>query len=65
MVGGGFRHGLYDVAALAAGFHNGRALTVTDLLSGYEEDRLRSAQAHVERSQAASAQYLERQNRRP
>lgn len=64
MVGGGFRQGLYDVAALAAGFHDGRAFPATDLLSGYEQDRLRSAQAHVERSQAASAQYLERQNRR-
>lgn len=63
MVGGGFRQGLYDVAALATGFQNGRALRATDLLSGYEQQRLSSAQAHVEHSQAASAQYLERQVR--
>jgi 2-polyprenyl-6-methoxyphenol hydroxylase-like FAD-dependent oxidoreductase len=60
MVGGGFRQGLYDVAALAAEFRNSRALPPSDLLSGYERERLPSAQTHVERSQAASAQYLER-----
>ncbi len=62
MVGGGFREGLYDVAALAAEFQRDRAVGVSDLLSGYERQRLRSAQAHVGRSQAASTQYLERQN---
>jgi len=63
MVGGGFRQGLYDVAALAEGFQSGRSLPVSDLLSAYEQQRLSSAQAHVERSQAASAQYLERRSR--
>ena len=33
MVGGGFRQGLYDVAALAVGFDSGRGLRVADLLS--------------------------------
>jgi 2-polyprenyl-6-methoxyphenol hydroxylase-like FAD-dependent oxidoreductase len=65
MVGGGFRQGLYDVAAFAAGLQKSQALPVADLLSSYERQRLPSAQAHVERSQAASARYLNRQNRRP
>ncbi len=62
MVGGGFREGLYDVAVLAAGFQRDRAVGISDLLSGYERQRLPSVQAHVGRSRAASAQYLERQN---
>jgi 2-polyprenyl-6-methoxyphenol hydroxylase-like FAD-dependent oxidoreductase len=63
MVGGGFRHGLYDVAALAASFERG-GFSVTEVLAGYEQQRLHSAQAHVERSQEASAQYLERRDQR-
>lgn len=62
MVGGGFRQGLYDVAALAARLRGHGGLPVTDLLSGYQADRLPIAQAHVEQSQAASAYYLERRD---
>ncbi len=60
MVGGGFRHGLYDVAALSAAFDNDGTLEVPRILDSYEHQRLASAQAHVEQSQAASQQYLER-----
>jgi 2-polyprenyl-6-methoxyphenol hydroxylase-like FAD-dependent oxidoreductase len=63
MVGGGFRQGLFDVAALAAGLRQGGDLPVADLVTAYEHDRLAGAQAHVERSQAASAYYLERRHR--
>jgi 2-polyprenyl-6-methoxyphenol hydroxylase-like FAD-dependent oxidoreductase len=62
MVGGGFRQGLYDAAALATAFqsHADAALT----LRLYERSRLREAQHHVERSIAASAEYLERRRSR-
>jgi 2-polyprenyl-6-methoxyphenol hydroxylase-like FAD-dependent oxidoreductase len=63
MVGGGFRQGLYDVDALASRFEPGQGIDWGDLISAYQQDRLPSAQAHVERSQAASAQYLGRQDR--
>jgi 2-polyprenyl-6-methoxyphenol hydroxylase-like FAD-dependent oxidoreductase len=62
MVGGGFRQGLYDVAALSAEFENGKKLDVARLLERYQRQRLASAQAHVEQSQAASQSYLERRN---
>ncbi len=63
MVGGGFRQGLYDVDALASSVQPRRPIDWADLTAAYEEGRLLSARAHVERSQAASAQYLERQDR--
>jgi 2-polyprenyl-6-methoxyphenol hydroxylase-like FAD-dependent oxidoreductase len=62
MVGGGFRQGLYDVAALAAAFEHDPSTVVTGFLQSYEHQRLALAQAHVERSQAASEQYLERRH---
>jgi 2-polyprenyl-6-methoxyphenol hydroxylase-like FAD-dependent oxidoreductase len=58
MVGGGFRQGLYDVAALAAAF-----TSQTDPAAGlclYQDERLGDARQHVERSIAASANYLDR-----
>jgi 2-polyprenyl-6-methoxyphenol hydroxylase-like FAD-dependent oxidoreductase len=58
MVGGGFRQGLYDAAALAAAF-----TSQTDpaaALSLYQNNRFGDARQHVERSIAASANYLER-----
>lgn len=58
MVGGGFRQGLYDVAALAAAF-----TSQTDpaaALSLYQDERIGDARQHVERSIAASANYLDR-----
>jgi 2-polyprenyl-6-methoxyphenol hydroxylase-like FAD-dependent oxidoreductase len=64
MVGGGFRHGLYDVAPLSAAFDNDGTLHVSPILDSYGHQRLASAQAHVEQSQAAGQQYLERQGRR-
>jgi len=63
MVGGGFRQGLYDVAALDAEVRRRPGLALTSVLSPYEQQRLPSAQAHVERSQAASIHYLERWHR--
>jgi 2-polyprenyl-6-methoxyphenol hydroxylase-like FAD-dependent oxidoreductase len=60
MVGGGFRQGLYDVAALAAVLDSGPSAGTPSLLRSYELDRLAAAQEHVERSQAASRQYLQR-----
>jgi 2-polyprenyl-6-methoxyphenol hydroxylase-like FAD-dependent oxidoreductase len=62
MVGGGFRQGLYDVAVLVTAFRGGGV--PLDVLSGYEQQRLPAARSHVERSEAASARYLERQPRR-
>jgi 2-polyprenyl-6-methoxyphenol hydroxylase-like FAD-dependent oxidoreductase len=63
MVGGGFRQGLYDVDALASSVQPGSSVDWADTTAAYEQGRLLSARAHVERSQAASAQYLERQDR--
>jgi 2-polyprenyl-6-methoxyphenol hydroxylase-like FAD-dependent oxidoreductase len=58
MVGGGFRQGLYDAAALATAFQShGDAAAALGL---YERSRLSEAQHHVERSIAASDEYLER-----
>jgi 2-polyprenyl-6-methoxyphenol hydroxylase-like FAD-dependent oxidoreductase len=59
MVGGGFRQGLYDVAALT------QALTAVTSPAGvpgalirYQDLRLRAAEAHVELSERATAEYL-------
>ncbi len=60
MVGGGFRQGLYDVAALSAALAHDQKGDVARLLESYQDQRLASAQAHVEHSQAASQRYLER-----
>jgi len=62
MVGGGFRQGLYDAAALAAAFESG-GLPPVEVLDRYEAQRLGPAQVHVEHSEAASAHYLSRQGR--
>ncbi len=61
MVGGGFRQGLFDVAALSANIEVGRDPNATDLLRAYEQRRLAAARAHVEHSQVATQHYLERQ----
>jgi 2-polyprenyl-6-methoxyphenol hydroxylase-like FAD-dependent oxidoreductase len=58
MVGGGFRQGLFDAAALAAAFDRAGGLPAADVLERYQEQRLRPAQAHVEHSVAASASYM-------
>jgi hypothetical protein len=58
MVGGGFRQGLYDAPALAAAFASQTDPAVA--LSVYQDERLGDARRHVERSIAASAQYVER-----
>ncbi len=62
MVGGGFRQGLYDVAALSAAFENGQLAEVARILESYQHQRLALAQAHVEHSQVASERYLERRD---
>jgi 2-polyprenyl-6-methoxyphenol hydroxylase-like FAD-dependent oxidoreductase len=64
MVGGGFRQGLFDVAALSASIDAGRGLEVTDILAAYEQRRIDAARAHVAQSQAATQQYLERRGLR-
>jgi 2-polyprenyl-6-methoxyphenol hydroxylase-like FAD-dependent oxidoreductase len=59
MVGGGFRQGLYDVAALGEAM---REVTSSDHVTGalarYEQSRLGPAVAHVSRSERATAAYL-------
>jgi 2-polyprenyl-6-methoxyphenol hydroxylase-like FAD-dependent oxidoreductase len=59
MVGGGFRQGLYDVAALAEQLS---AITspaeIPHALAGYQELRLAPAAQHVALSQRATAAYL-------
>jgi 2-polyprenyl-6-methoxyphenol hydroxylase-like FAD-dependent oxidoreductase len=62
MVGGGFREGLYDVAALA-GLLADRAdradpPTISSVLDRYQELRLGPAVRHVEISERATAAYL-------
>ena len=64
MVGGGFRHGLLDAAALTGDFEHDPDGGVAGVLGRYEHQRLTAAQAHVRRSEAASASYLSRRNRR-
>jgi 2-polyprenyl-6-methoxyphenol hydroxylase-like FAD-dependent oxidoreductase len=63
MVGGGFRQGLYDTAALVDAFDHGGDRDGPGLLTRYEPRRLFAAQTHVERSQSAGAAYLARQDR--
>jgi len=59
MVGGGFREGLYDVAALAQVMAGSTAPTaVPAALARYQELRLRRAVRHVEISEEATAAYL-------
>ncbi len=62
MVGGGFRQGLYDAAALATALQSRSDPAAA--LRRYEDSRLSDARAHVERSIAASANYLERRRSR-
>jgi 2-polyprenyl-6-methoxyphenol hydroxylase-like FAD-dependent oxidoreductase len=64
MVGGGFRQGLFDVAALSASIDAGRGLEVTDILAAYEQRRIGAARAHVAQSEAATQHYLERRGLR-
>jgi 2-polyprenyl-6-methoxyphenol hydroxylase-like FAD-dependent oxidoreductase len=63
MVGGGFRQGLYDAAALASVLEHARGRGPAEMLELYEAQRLGPARAHVEHSEAASAHYLARQGR--
>lgn len=58
MVGGGFRHGLLDAAALATAL--GRASSAGHALAEYQQARLGPAAEHVRRSQLASQAYLRR-----
>jgi 2-polyprenyl-6-methoxyphenol hydroxylase-like FAD-dependent oxidoreductase len=58
MVGGGFREGLRDAAALADAV--GAASTVAAALGAYQQARLGPAAAHVDRSMRASQAYLRR-----
>jgi 2-polyprenyl-6-methoxyphenol hydroxylase-like FAD-dependent oxidoreductase len=60
MVGGGFRQGLFDVAALSVSIDTGPNLDVADLLQVYEQRRLAAARAHVEQSQLVTQHYLNR-----
>jgi 2-polyprenyl-6-methoxyphenol hydroxylase-like FAD-dependent oxidoreductase len=60
MVGGGFRQGLYDVAALAQVMAElTPSAAVSDALARYEELRLRPAVRHVMVSEQATAAYLD------
>jgi 2-polyprenyl-6-methoxyphenol hydroxylase-like FAD-dependent oxidoreductase len=60
MVGGGFRQGLYDVAALTQVMTATTAPTdIPAALRHYQELRLRSAAQHVGVSERATAAYLE------
>jgi 2-polyprenyl-6-methoxyphenol hydroxylase-like FAD-dependent oxidoreductase len=56
MVGGGFREGLYDAAAL--GRTLGSALEPSSMLADYQSVRLEPGRRHVLRSQRASRAYL-------
>jgi 2-polyprenyl-6-methoxyphenol hydroxylase-like FAD-dependent oxidoreductase len=58
MVGGGFRQGLLDAAALAAALE--RAGAAGPALAGYQQARLGPAAWHVRHSQRASRAYLRR-----
>jgi len=58
MVGGGFREGLYDAAALARAL--GSTLETSAMLASYQSARLEPAIQHVLRSQRASRAYLAR-----
>jgi 2-polyprenyl-6-methoxyphenol hydroxylase-like FAD-dependent oxidoreductase len=58
MVGGGFRHGLLDAAALASALRAGG--TAQHALAAYQHARLGPAISHVRHSQRASQAYLQR-----
>ena len=60
MVGGGFRQGPFDVAALSAGMDAGGDLEIANILDCYEQRCLGAARAHVEHSLTATRRYLER-----
>jgi 2-polyprenyl-6-methoxyphenol hydroxylase-like FAD-dependent oxidoreductase len=64
MVGGGFRQGLFDVAALSSLVRGDHPFEVDDLVRSYERERLAAARAHVERSQLATEDYLMRRGLR-
>jgi 2-polyprenyl-6-methoxyphenol hydroxylase-like FAD-dependent oxidoreductase len=59
MVGGGFRQGLYDVAALTEVLPGVSADGIPAALSRYEQLRLAPAARHVAISEQATAAYLE------
>lgn len=61
MVGGGFRRGLEDIAALAEALESQRE--PQRVLASYEQERLGPAQAEVDESIAASEWYLKRSKR--
>jgi 2-polyprenyl-6-methoxyphenol hydroxylase-like FAD-dependent oxidoreductase len=64
MVGGGFRQGLYDVAALAGVLSaTTSAAEIPAALGRYQELRLRPAVQHVAVSERATAAYLARATR--
>jgi 2-polyprenyl-6-methoxyphenol hydroxylase-like FAD-dependent oxidoreductase len=66
MVGGGFREGLYDVAALAGLMGGLTALEeIPDALRRYQETRLGPAIRHVRVSERATAAYLAHPGRLP
>jgi hypothetical protein len=48
---------------LSAAFEHDRSTEVSGLLESYQRERLSSAQSHVERSRAASEEYLQRRDR--
>ncbi len=59
MVGGGFRQGLYDVAALTQALTDvGSPADIPGALGRYQQLRLRSAVQHVALSERATAAYL-------
>ena len=59
MVGGGFRQGLYDVAALAeAASAMAAARDIPGALGRYQDLRLSAAARHVAASEQAAAAYL-------
>jgi 2-polyprenyl-6-methoxyphenol hydroxylase-like FAD-dependent oxidoreductase len=59
MVGGGFRQGLYDVAALAERLSAIASLAeIPHALAGYQARRLAPAAQHVADSERATAAYL-------
>jgi 2-polyprenyl-6-methoxyphenol hydroxylase-like FAD-dependent oxidoreductase len=66
MVGGGFRQGLYDVAALARVLPAVAApAEIPDALGQYQELRLAAAARHVVVSERATADYLARAQQSP
>jgi 2-polyprenyl-6-methoxyphenol hydroxylase-like FAD-dependent oxidoreductase len=58
MVGGGFRQGLYDVAALTRVLTGVPAAGIPAALGAYQQSRLAPAARHVAVSERATAAYL-------